>query len=125
MIKRGYVCISCWEGNPCKQWRPCHQGAKYGGDMGRVDRIAALVPPPRTHRHRYFGVLAPNSPLRAAVTALAQPVSRLNVLAATSSKSSQRHLIRSAERPKGLWDARGWRDQRATVIAQFMRVRAA
>ena len=31
------------------------------------------VPPPRTHRHRYFGVLAPNSPLRAAVTALAQP----------------------------------------------------
>ena len=36
-----------------------------------IDRIAALVPPPRTHRHRYFGVLAPNSPLRAAVTALA------------------------------------------------------
>ena len=27
-----------------------------------------------THRHRYFGVLAPNSPLRAAVTALAQAV---------------------------------------------------
>jgi len=40
---------------------------------GGLDRIAALVPPPRTHRHRYFGVLAPNSPLRAAVTALAQP----------------------------------------------------
>jgi Putative transposase len=39
-----------------------------------IDRIAALVPPPRTHRHRYFGVLAPNSPLRAAVTALAAPV---------------------------------------------------
>ena len=38
-----------------------------------IDRIAALVPPPRTHRHRYFGVLAPNSSLRAAVTALAQP----------------------------------------------------
>ena len=36
-----------------------------------IDRIAALVPPPRTHRHRYFGVLAANSPLRAAVTALA------------------------------------------------------
>jgi len=33
---------------------------------------AALVPPPRTHRHRYFGVLAPNSPLRCAVMALAQ-----------------------------------------------------
>jgi hypothetical protein len=36
-----------------------------------IDRIAALVPPPRIHRHRTFGVLAPNSPLRAAVTALA------------------------------------------------------
>jgi hypothetical protein len=38
-----------------------------------IDRIAALVPPPRTHRHRYFGVLAPNSPIRPAVTALATP----------------------------------------------------
>ena len=38
-----------------------------------IARIAALVPPPRTHRHRYFGVLAPNSPLRAAVTAMAAP----------------------------------------------------
>ncbi len=37
-----------------------------------IDRIAALVPPPRTHRHRYFGVLAPNSPYRAAVTEMAQ-----------------------------------------------------
>jgi hypothetical protein len=37
-----------------------------------LDRLAALVPPPRIHRHRYFGVLAPNSPLRAAVTALAR-----------------------------------------------------
>ncbi len=36
-----------------------------------IERIAALVPPPRTHRHRYYGVLAPNSPLRAAVTAMA------------------------------------------------------
>ncbi len=36
-----------------------------------IDRIAALVPRPRTHRHRYYGVLAPNAPLRAAVTALA------------------------------------------------------
>ena len=36
-----------------------------------LDRLAALVPPPRIHRHRYFGVLAPNSPLRTAVTTLA------------------------------------------------------
>ena len=26
-------------------------------------------PPPRLHRHRYQGVLAPNAPLRAAATA--------------------------------------------------------
>jgi len=37
-----------------------------------IERIAQLVPPPRTHRHRYYGVLAPNSPLRGAVTAMAQ-----------------------------------------------------
>ena len=36
-----------------------------------IDKIAALVPPPRAHRHRYYGVLAPNSSLRAAVTAMA------------------------------------------------------
>lgn len=46
-----------------------------------IDRIAALVPPPRTHRHRYFGVLAPNSPRRAAVTALAQPAKQVVVQA--------------------------------------------
>ena len=32
-----------------------------------INRIAALVPP-HVHRHRYHGVLAPNSPLRARVT---------------------------------------------------------
>ena len=36
-----------------------------------IDKVAALVPPPRVHRHRYYGALAPNAPLRAAVTALA------------------------------------------------------
>lgn len=40
-----------------------------------IGRIAALVTPPRQHRPRYYGVLAPNAPLRATVTALAsQPV---------------------------------------------------
>jgi len=34
-----------------------------------IDKIAALVPPPRAHRHRYYGVLATNAALRAAVTA--------------------------------------------------------
>ena len=52
-----------------------------------IDRIAALVPPPRTHRHRYFGVLAPNSPLRAAVTALAQPAKQVVVQAEPANMS--------------------------------------
>lgn len=36
-----------------------------------IDKLAALIPPPRVHRHRYFGVFAPNSPFRSAVTAMA------------------------------------------------------
>ena len=32
---------------------------------------AALIPPPAKHRHRYFGVLAPYSPLRVLVAAKA------------------------------------------------------
>ena len=60
--------------------RLLYEGAKSGPGGGGpllltplelIDRLAALLPPPRIHRHRYFGVLAPNSPLRAAVTALA------------------------------------------------------
>jgi hypothetical protein len=36
-----------------------------------IECLAALIPPPRRHRHRYYGVLAPNAPLRGQVTALA------------------------------------------------------
>jgi hypothetical protein len=45
------------------------QTALYLRPLAFLDCIAALVPPPRKHRHRYHGVLAPNSPLRPAVTA--------------------------------------------------------
>jgi len=31
-----------------------------------LDRLSAPIPPPRRHRHRYYGVLAPNSPWRSA-----------------------------------------------------------
>ena len=31
-----------------------------------IERLAALIPPPRLHRHRYHGVLAPNAPTGAA-----------------------------------------------------------
>jgi hypothetical protein len=50
--------------------------------MQLLDRLAALIPPPRRHRHRYLGVLAPNSPLRAAVTSLAQPAGEATTTAA-------------------------------------------
>lgn len=36
-----------------------------------LDALARIIPPPRVHRHRYHGVLAPNARLRARVVALA------------------------------------------------------
>ena len=36
--------------------------------MEFLDRMAVLIPPPRSHRHRYHGVLAPNAPLRQAIS---------------------------------------------------------
>jgi Putative transposase len=38
-----------------------------------LERLARLIPPPRIHRHRYHGVLAPNAKLRAAVVAIGRP----------------------------------------------------
>jgi len=35
-----------------------------------LERLVAFVPPPRMHRHRYHGVLAPHAGLRAAVVAI-------------------------------------------------------
>ena len=66
-----------------------------------IDKIAALIPPPRTHRHRYYGVLAPNAPMRAAVTALAPlavipvaPVVGVNVDASAEPESKSRAAAR-------------------------------
>jgi hypothetical protein len=39
-----------------------------------LERLARLVPPPRIHRHRYHGVLAPNARLRAMVITIGRPV---------------------------------------------------
>jgi hypothetical protein len=50
-----------------------------------IARLAALIPPPRRHRHRYYGVLAPNAPLRGHVTALAGVPDGTPVAAATES----------------------------------------
>jgi hypothetical protein len=60
-----------------------------------IDKIAALVPPPRAHRHRYYGVLAPNSALRAAVTALA-PVQVIAPLPAVDANAEEEPRYRAA-----------------------------
>jgi hypothetical protein len=41
--------------------------------LGLLDRLARLVPPPRIHRHRYHGVLAPNARLRSTVVSMGRP----------------------------------------------------
>jgi hypothetical protein len=41
-----------------------------------IQRLSALFPPPRAHRHRYAGVLAPNSRLRSQVVSSAKRSSR-------------------------------------------------
>jgi hypothetical protein len=53
--------------------RPDGHTERVLSPLDLIGRLAALLPPPRRHRHRYHGVWAPNAPLRAAVTALAQP----------------------------------------------------
>jgi hypothetical protein len=51
--------------------RPNAPGAITLDPLELIDRLVVLIPPPRIHRHRYHGVLAPNARLRAAVTARA------------------------------------------------------
>jgi len=38
-----------------------------------LERLSKLVPPPRAHKHRYCGILAPNARLRRAVVESAAP----------------------------------------------------
>jgi hypothetical protein len=52
--------------------RPDGQTILYLTPLEFLDKLAVLIPPPRKHRHRYHGVLAPNAPLRQAVTAYAR-----------------------------------------------------
>jgi len=58
-------------GRARKSTRPGASGVVELTPFEFLDRLAALIPPPRKHRHRYHGVFAPNHPLRQAVTALA------------------------------------------------------
>ena len=59
---------------PTTQWKTAagyKQHPIYLSPLEFIEKIALLIPPPRKHRHRYFGVLAPNSPYREPVTARA------------------------------------------------------
>ena len=58
-------------GRTRKSTRPGASGVVDLSPFEFLDRLAALIPPPRKHRHRYHGVFAPNHPLRSAVTAMA------------------------------------------------------
>jgi hypothetical protein len=60
-----------------------------------IERLAALIPPPRLHRHRYHGVLAPNSPQRPQVTALARQPAPPMPKAANASPASARSPART------------------------------
>ena len=87
-----------------------------------LDRLAHLVTPPRRHKHRYCGVLAPNATLRGAVIASAGPAgATLQVLEAAREKmgltpadetsTAARPLSADADEPRsaaGRLAARGW-----------------
>ena len=49
-----------------------------------LERLVRLIPPPRAHRHRYHGVLAPNAKLRAAVTRIGRPEAETHAADLTS-----------------------------------------
>ena len=63
-----------------------------------LDRLSALIPPPRRHRHRYYGVLAPNSPYRPAVTALAAAESACNEGKGKAKAETEEIPVRQAAR---------------------------
>ncbi len=50
--------------------KPCHTGKRFISldPIEFIDKIAALTPPARRHRHHYHGAFASNSPLRPCVT---------------------------------------------------------
>ena len=79
---------------PDKQWKSSngHSYAQHPITLSPIEfieKISTLVPPPRIHRHRYFGVLAPNSPYREQVTSHA-------------SQSLDDGLIKTADSSQGL-----------------------
>jgi hypothetical protein len=78
-------------------------------------RLAALVPPPRVHRHRYHGVLAPNSSLRSRVTASAGDAASHPFPQTTPVSMLSRRGARSPSRRSSRW---------ASLLARIYHARA-
>ena len=66
--------------------------------MEFLNRLAAILPPPRIHRHRYHGVFAPNAPLRPLVAARAEAE---NAALAADLASQQPAIPEPAATPEG------------------------
>lgn len=81
--------------------RPAHDGRTVVRltPLELLDRLATLLPPPRVHRHRYHGVLAPNAALRPLVTPTL-PTARNSV------RSGPRGSVRWARLLARIYDAR-------------------
>jgi len=69
-----------------------------------LERLAALIPPPRVHRHRYHGVFAPHSPWRAEVTAQAAQASQRVAAQPAEPRSEEPSTVSSGRRAaRYLW----------------------
>ena len=68
-----------------------------------IDHLAALIPPPRRHRHRYHGVLAPNAPLRAAAIAFGREVADATGAPAEVSSSPRAPASHARSPARTLW----------------------
>ena len=64
-----------------------------------LDRLSKLVTPPRLHKHRYCGVLAPNAKLRKAVIESAGPAGATLQLLATGAAEDGPPRRRPTKRP--------------------------
>jgi hypothetical protein len=71
-----------------------------------LERLSAFIPPPRIHRHRYFGVLAPNAPRsprwppsrRSPIRTRPRP--HAHATRPQGQRASHRHLTRSRAGPQ-------------------------
>lgn len=82
-------------------------------------RLAALIPPPRSHRVRYFGVLAPHARLRAAVIATAGPS---EVLASQLREAAARMELSDELAPPAPKPPPATRDERYTWAMLLARI---